>query len=514
MLSDLFLRNILLQDASAIALGDRTKWRLADDCRRNGKCEEDFESDTCKICGEYKTILRKCSVIDYDDQIFLACKLLRSDKEISREWRSKTKYLLIDEYQDINHAQFELISLLTKGQTEGIFAVGDDDQSIYSFRGGSPRYIQDFDDLFPGDTKIGRLSKSWRCPEHILKGSRAVIQAFYPGSVDKPEPTFSEKIKHNNKIQFFNVPSDQREAEIIAKEVEDHISDNSVIIIIPNSNYYPPIRDELRKRGLPYRYKSNPSKNGIIRFTIIEDWVSNPDNNLFLRYFLDSIINNYNEITNQVTDDKVHIKKKRIIASDIISELWRNVDQTNSLFSVIKSIKVKELNFFDLLRASCLDPALSMLGTHGTQKAYLPDFLRHSGQTVAPGQSPKNIISEIREWKNEIFGSTRSAPLRPVEIYNLPSSKGLEGQIIITVGFSENIMPNPERDIEEQSRLAFVAMTRAKKKLLIFHARKRSGGVTFNQNSYQLKESRFIGTIPSEHIDSIYIKPIKKNISR
>lgn len=510
VLTDLYLRSILIQDAAAISVGDRAKWQITDECRRNGNCQEEPESEKCQICAIYRKILRKCSTVDYDDQIFLACQAICNDDALAEEWRAKTRYLLVDEYQDINHAQYELISLLTQGQTDGLFAVGDDDQSIYSFRGGSPKYIRDFADHFEGKVKIGRLSKSWRCPEHILRGARGVVNKYYSGSVEKPPPTFSEKIEHNCKIKFLDVPSDTWEANIIADNIAKLIAENRIIVIIPYSNYFPLIRDALRRKRIPYHYKTSPAEDGIIRFTIIADWAENPKDSLVLRHFIELIIQNYNDLTGSINEEEIGIKEKKVTASDMIASLWEYVERNSCLFDVIelKSAATERIPFWKMLKEKCLDATLSLLDEHGGKRSHLPEFLRQTGLMVAPGRNPNRIISEIREWRNEVFEANFGAALPPVEIYNLPGSKGLEGDIVFVIGLTESLLPNPNSDIEEQCRLIFVAMTRAKKKLFLFNARKRSGGITFQKQSYQLKRSQFIDAIPQEHIEitQVYAK--------
>lgn len=143
VLSSGHLKEVLVMDCSQIVGAERKDAKETIICRQEGKCVEN-ESLKCKICSEYTNLLRKFNHIDHDDQVLLACKLLKSNKKILENEHKKAKYLLVDEYQDINYAQWELISLLSEGKTESLFVVGDDYQSIYGFRGGSPKYIRNF----------------------------------------------------------------------------------------------------------------------------------------------------------------------------------------------------------------------------------------------------------------------------------------------------------------------------------------------------------------------------------
>lgn len=507
------IREILLQDAAYLVAGDREQSEGTSICRGYGTCDRDTSASKCQICAKYVEILRKCSVIDYDDQILLACELLEKNEDVAALWRSKARHLLVDEYQDINQAQFRLIQLLSKGQTDGLFVVGDDDQSIYSFRGGTPSYIQEFANHFEGNIRIGRLSKSWRCPEHILRGAKSIIDTFYPDSVIKPKPTFSIGVTDSERISFWDVPSESWEGNIIAKEIESLNENDRVIIIVPNSKYFPAIRDALRKKGIPYRYKTAPSDDGIVRFAVLADWVENPCDNLSLRHIVNLIIQNHNDLVKSLTTDTTRLTEKRAQASNLLAALWDHCNIDTSLFEAItqEADKPQGSSFLTKFKTDCLDQMLSLINDHGGKKAHFPEFLKQSGLLLAPGKSARGLIDEIREWRNEVFDSGTGSRISPVEIYNMPSSKGLEGHVVFVVGVTDGLMPNPSRDLQEQSRLFYVAMTRAKRKLHLFSSRTRSAAITFKNGSYQMAPSIFVKTIPTAHLESKPIYPKKKN---
>lgn len=503
-------REVFLKDAATLAGFKREKWDLVNKCRQKGVCEENKDEEKCKICKEYCQILQKCSLVDWDGLILLACQALRSDETLRREWKRRTKYLLVDEYQDINQAQCEMIKLLTEGQTDGLFAVGDDDQSIYSFRGGTPKYIREFENDFGSKSKIGRLSKSFRCPEHILKGALGMLGNFYKGDC-KPEPTFDDRIKVNNKISFYDAPSVKGEAWKIAKIAKNKGKAEKVIIIIPNRNYLPPIKKALTHEGLEYRCKGKLKEEGLVRFNALADWLEKPKSSYKLRYLIDLIINNYDRLTKKVKEESNRITDKRETASESIANLWREVNKQKSLCSVLfaKAEKEKRNPFLVRLR-NTLNSVSNLMNEKGNSRHGMVRFLARSGLLVAPGKTPIGIISEIKEWKNEIIGTSAASSYEPINIYSIQSSKGLEGDVIFMVGLSDGIFPYPKGNIEEQSRLFFVAMTRAKKELHLFSARSRSGGITYQENSYQLKKSCFIKAIPAEHLEEIYLQALTK----
>ena len=160
-------KSIILGDAAQIAVHPRALGFEVSSCRQIGDCQRS-ESPKCAVCDVYKAILRRCSFLDYDEQILLAVELLESDSGILKEYQNRTQHLLVDEYQDINNAQYKLIKLLSNGQEDGLFVVGDDDQSIYSWRGGSPKYIREFDKDFQSNAKVIPLNKSYRCHKNML----------------------------------------------------------------------------------------------------------------------------------------------------------------------------------------------------------------------------------------------------------------------------------------------------------------------------------------------------------
>jgi ATP-dependent DNA helicase UvrD/PcrA len=504
-------RVALLKDAATIAGFDRGAWKLADECRKGGDCRPNNDSKACKICTEYKTLLRKCCCVDYDDQILLACEALRKNEDLLAEWQSRTRYLLVDEYQDINEAQCQLIQLLSAGHPNGLFAVGDDDQSIYSFRGGNPKYIREFEQYLGAKSKIGRLSKSWRCPQHILMGARAVVDAHYPESVPKPDPSFSDQIEANNRIVFYDVPSDRTESSIIASIAEKKIKLGSVTVIIPNSQYLLPIKLALEKRRLDFTYKSKVDPKGLARFTVLADWADNPDDNIALRYLLELIIANHDTLTKKTECTDKGITAKRTAASEFVAGLWREVSNETSLFKVLSDLSSTDAdNDFLSELLGCLLEAQGLLLNKGNKREALAPFLTACGLLVAPAKNPSGLVNAVREWQAERLSNRESNSFAPINIYNMPSSKGLEGDVVLVVGLSKDLFPDPKADKAEQSRIFYVAMTRAKKELHLFSARRRPGYITFKDATYRLKSSSFIDAIPSEHLEVKRIYPKKK----
>ena len=504
VLSERVQRDVIMQDAAQIADVNSEAWKDTAECRGKGACDRDEDDAKCRVCDKYQEILKKCGLIDYDDQILLACRLLREKEKIAEEIRQDVKYLLVDEYQDINQAQCEFIQLLSEGQTEGLFVVGDDDQSIYSFRGGDPKFICDFETWYGESAKIGRLSVSFRCPEHIVAGARTVVEKFYPKRAFKPELTFSKDIGINNKIVLYDMPSEKFEAWKIACISEEAVKQmRKVIIIIPTKNYFPPIRDALIRRGINYSYKADPSKDGLIRFAVMVRWAGLKEDNALLRYLLQLIVDNNDAVVNEMPLSSPNITGKRKEVASYLATLWSEVSQDNELYSEI-SRRSEDGGRFPLektLKTKCLDLIEQYVQGERSGRKSLPGFLEASGLMVAPGKDPKGFIREIDNWMIDVKASGMGGSYVPVEIYNMPSSKGLEAEVVCVVGLSKGLFPADGDDIPEKARLAYVAMTRAREELYLFSCRTRSGERTYARSTYQLEPSQFLDVIYERHME-------------
>lgn len=505
-------KTVLMRDAARIEGLETDICKSVEDCRVKGNCKEDG-SDICNVCRAYRKILRSSGYVDYDDLIFLACKLLIKQLDIANDFRKKARYLLIDEYQDINEAQCDFIRLLSKGQEDGVFAVGDDDQSIYSFRGGDPKYIKDFESYYGENARIGRLSVSWRCPENISLGARAVVEKYYISRVEKPPLTFSEDISTKGKIIVHNLPSEIYESNTVADICKAAVKKNkSTIVLIPNKLYLPYIRESLLKRGVRYVYKTEPSKEGLTRYESLMQWYSNPSDNSATRYLLDLIVNNYDKLVEVLPLQEQGKENRRTELSEHLANIWKEVNEETNFYEIFsKRAESGDAHLIEKeIMLGCIEPISNLMESKRVgRRDNLPEFLHRTGQAVAPGVSPKGFLREIEEWRMDKIISGLGGSYLPVEIFNLPSSKGLEAEVVCVIGMSEGLFPRKDDDIEEKARLFYVAMTRAKQELHLFSCRSRSGGVTFSKASYGLKLSRYVDAIPQKHKEIEYRAPAK-----
>ncbi len=217
VLTDSRLRTVLIRDASLLCGYDEVTAKEAEAVRQQGG-DVQAGSVPGKIIKQYENILRANNAIDYDDQIVLACQILEGDKGARDKYTAAAQHLLVDEYQDINPSQKRLVSLLSQIHPEGLFVVGDDDQSIYSFRGGTPKYIREFGQEYHAQygAQALCLAESRRCPDTILRAALSVVRGFDPARFPKPDPHFSASKQGGAPVQIHDAATDDQEADIIA----------------------------------------------------------------------------------------------------------------------------------------------------------------------------------------------------------------------------------------------------------------------------------------------------------
>lgn len=484
------LKKLIMRDASFLlglgiesavkAMEERTKAKTSDESK--------------KVIDEYERILRLSNAIDYDDQITLANKILSEKEHIRKKYAAGTQHLLVDEYQDINQAQFDFIELLSRDSRNGLFVVGDDDQSIYSFRGGSPEFIREFEKHFGAGATIFHIDISRRCAPHILDCAVSVVSKFDETRVDKGQYKYTET--DTGEVIVHNCPSDEREAEIIAGIIFGEIESSKeemrecadFFALVPNKFYAENIARVLSRAGIHVEHGSAKEEPGLQKIAQFDRWRQNPNSNLDTRLIIETLIESGStsvQRSRTMTVDKLDALKK-------VAKLWKKVsDENKSLFESLADA-AKTDNLFDDIHKK-----LSELHKLSNGKD-APRFLEKIATYVRPWSSPQALFDGVRKiLGNDGRPQRSSAPT--VRILTFQSSKGLEADFVFIVGLEEGNVPRESSgNIAEEARLLFVAMTRAKKQLHLFHCRKRSGSVTLKQISHNLSKSRFLEQLPAD----------------
>jgi superfamily I DNA/RNA helicase len=499
------VREIIMGDAAQLCGYLRADGAETMHCRQIGQC---IKADTkkCKICDTYQKILRSCSAVDHDDQILLACHILQNNADVLETYKSKCKHLLVDEYQDINAGQFELIKILADEQRNGLFVVGDDDQSIYSWRGGSPEYIRSFKKHFGASAKVEALLKSFRCRPHVLEGSLAVVSKYDRNRLAKG--TFEYKETEGSKVIVHSVPSDEKEAKIIRKIIHDALPSRSVLVLIPTKYFSREIIKELKKSKIKYTAPLKVPGAGLPLIMTLAGWLANNNDSLALRECIDAFI----ESPSSGMPSKRVKKPEKIQAREDVflhlSKLWKALldRSTNSLW---KSLRIsKDSN--DICKNICdvFEEIKSIYDNAGDPAIFMAKTITN----FAPWKKIQNLLDEIDSWIETSDRLDNTGQGMDVELMTFQGAKGLEADVVCVIGLEDGVLPQKDisdDQLAEQSRLMFVTMTRAIEELHLFHARTRSASVMLRPvykkgKTPDISMSCFIDSIPNEHKEDKY----------
>lgn len=485
------VKRLMYRDA-ALMLGyteDDSKKALK--CKQYGDCKENSEEKKCQICEQYWKIMSKCNYIDFDDQILFACHILEKNPTILKKYQSRAKHLLVDEYQDINTAQFRLIELLSRESRNGLFVVGDDAQSIYGFRGGDPKFILRFGEDFPG-SEIPPLAYSRRCHEKIMCDAIKALKKYYT------EWTGEQKLKYEvpsgEEPCIWQLPSELSEAEMVAKIARSSIQEKkSILILVPKKEFFPLITQELSHRGIVYSCPISflPERIEIAKLFI--DWAKIPSDSFKTRLVVEKLINKGIAHVPGVKKDRKSTQetiKKRIIEETEIAKLWEHVDKKNDLFSVIKNLKDPNKTLIKI-RDGLLN--LSDLFIN-FKKEKCGEFIKQLAVVSGIWCNPLELMEDITKI-TELLNPQSTIGLGWVQLNTMKKAKGLEADVVIIVGLEDDIVPNPIGDPVEESRLFYVSMTRAKEKLFILHAFKRPRNISYGDVLMDKPRSRFLDII-------------------
>ncbi len=462
----------------------------------------------------YQKKLKENNAIDFDDIINFTIKILTENPDVLDYYTDKFRYVLVDEYQDTNKSQFTLVSLLAS-KYGNVTAVGDNDQGIYSFRGADISNILNFEKDFPG-TKIIKLEQNYRCTGNILKAANAVIK--------HNESKFDKKLWTQN--DEGNLPciycgeDEYDEASYVVEQIahlkrEEYYKNSDFSILYRMNAQSRAIEDILRREDIPYKiigglkfYERKEIKDIIAYLRLIQ----NSSDNLSLK----RIINEPKRGIGKTSLEKIQeisessgVSMYEIIKNAADYDLNRVYINSREFIEQIENLKNKknELKISDLiketLKTTGYTKALEQEGSveAETRIENLEEFL-----TVAiefEEESAENTLPEFLEGitlSSDIDGMEESEDT--VTLMTLHSAKGLEFPVVFLVGMEEGIFPGYKsigepKALEEERRLFYVGITRAKQYLYLTCAKHRT---IFGSTSYN-SISRFVEEIPDELLE-------------
>ena len=525
-LKDLQMDEKLFSDKSVIAEISNAKNEMLEPEEYMAKAHGDFRKE--KIASVYELYQRKLkenNAIDFDDIINYTIKILMNNADILEYYTNKFKYVLVDEYQDTNKSQFTLVTLLAS-KYGNITAVGDNDQGIYSFRGADISNILNFEKDFPG-TKIIKLEQNYRCTGSILNVANAVIKNNEV-KYDKKLWTENEK---GNLPKIFSADNEYDEGRYIAEQIEhlrreEYYKYSDFAVLYRMNTQSRAIEEILRRESIPYKiigglkfYERKEIKDIISYLRLIQ----NPSDNLSL-----------NRIINE---------PKRGIGKTSLENIAKISGETNTpMYEIIKNAEQYGLNRVYLNSRefiNCMEELMSqkdqmkiselikkVLKDTGYTKALENENTTEAENRIANLDEFLNVAIEFEEESAEnglsdfLEGITLSSDLDNMEetdeavtLMTLHSAKGLEFPVVFLVGMEEGIFPGyksigEEKELEEERRLCYVGVTRAKENLYLTNSKQRTtyGSTTHNP------PSRFLKEIPKELLDG-YEDNSSSNIS-
>jgi DNA helicase-2/ATP-dependent DNA helicase PcrA len=492
VLDDKHVKELLYRDAALILGSEEEIGKEALDCKQKGDCTESPEIMKCKICSKYRELMSKCNYIDFDDQIIFACTILEDNPEILLKYQTQTKHLLVDEYQDINAAQFRFIKLLSRESRNGLFVVGDDAQSIYGFRGSSPKFIIDFTSAFPSAAQ-GILKISRRCHKNIMEDSFKILDKYYLEWSGKPELTY---VQEDGDIpNIWQLSSESAEAKHTAWIARESIlADKSVLILVPKKDFVSLIIKELIVCGVSYDCAESFLPKRIDVINRLFSWINACDDNFRTRSVIEDLINNgIAKVSGAKKDSRCTADtiRKRIDAETNVARLWESVENRHSLFSAIKSLDTPASTLTQVR-----DSLLSILDLYSNYRGdkrgeFLKQLSIITGIWIKPEQLEEDLTSVMALLQPKHITYPRLAKLR-----TLRKAKGLEADVVIIVGLENDIIPDPRASDEiEEARLFYVSMTRAKQSLYLFHSCRRPRNISYGEALIDKARSVFIDVI-------------------
>ena len=489
------------QEYEMHAFGDFTKQRIG------------------KAYREYQAVLRKNNAMDFDDLIMQTVELFKACPEVCQNYQDRLQYIMVDEYQDTNTAQFELIKLLSAAN-RNLCVVGDDDQSIYKFRGANIRNILDFEMVYP-DAHVIKLEQNYRSSQNILDAANAVIR----NNVGRKDKALWTDQGAGNRIHFRQFDMAYEEAEFIASDIKKkqrtgEAAYQDCAVLYRTNAQSRMLEEQFVRSGIPY--------------TIVGGV------NFYARKEIKDLLAYLKTIDNG--RDDVAVKRiinipKRGIGATTITKVQNYADENN-------------LSFYDALRRAEQIPTLgksaakitpfvnmiqvfrSRLNVYGLEEllqdiidttGYM-DLLQAEGEQEEAESRMENVdelLSKVVAYESEHEEATLSGFLEEVALVadidnvdeeqdrvllmTLHSAKGLEFSHVYLAGMEDGIFPSymtitadDSSELEEERRLAYVGITRAKKDLTITAAKQRMvrGETQYNPIS------RFIKEIPEELLDN------------
>ena len=496
-----------------------------------GKRHNNIKNDDDKykeIYKDYDAACRQTNSVDFADLILLTYEMLKSNDQVLEYYNKRFKNIMVDEFQDTNTLQFNLLKLLN-GKEGSLYAVGDDDQSIYGWRGARSKNIQYFESEFK-NVEIFKLEQNYRSTNEILSVANSLIS----NNKERLGKSLWTDQKKGKPVYLYEAYNGDDESNFIIEKIQEHISNGgkrSDIALLYRSNFLSRrLEEELNSRSIPYkifggfRFFERAEIKDVIAYlrlsvntsddSAFERTVNNPPRGLGEKTI--QLIRNYSKENSISMWETIN----QIEKTDITGA--RAINALNSFISIINEL-IMNINVLDIKKLIEKTISLSTLTKYYESKKNeeslskqenLEELLSTAERFYQNNIDSENILSEFLDNAALEAGEFQSKTHEdPIQLMTIHSAKGLEFPIVFLTGMDEGIFPNENRNLnkdflEEERRLCYVAITRAMQILYITHANMRY----MHGNNNFLIPSRFIGEIDDGLLE--YIKTNNTNLDR
>jgi DNA helicase II / ATP-dependent DNA helicase PcrA len=470
--------------------------------------------EVASIFRGYEEMLRKANALDFDDLLLRAVDLLRDHPDVRSAWTSRFRYLLVDEFQDTNHAQEELVRLLA-GPHNNVCVVGDEDQSIYGWRGARAGNLKRFTEDFP-KAQIVRLEENYRSTQTILDAAAAVVR----NNSDRLGKTLRASLGAGDPLKFYEAQDSVAEAEYICGQVSSVVrndSDARVAVLYRTGAQSRSFEEAFRRLGIRYRvvggfsfYERAEVRNALAYIRIL----FHPEDDVALLRVLNVPPRGIGAGTVGTLESRA--RESRQSLWDVIrsGDFSTGKKLTGALRSFRKLVEEMQQDVENLAPANLIERVLDRTGyldwieqqdkLEHTSRA---ENLRELANAMAEAAEQGQTLVDLLDHAALVSDSDEFDETIPVSLMTLHSAKGLEFDAVFLAGLEEGLLPHSRSidtpaEVEEERRLFYVGMTRAKRSLVLSRAvYRRSYG---EERLRPAAPSRFLAEIPPDMIQAAY----------
>jgi DNA helicase-2/ATP-dependent DNA helicase PcrA len=478
-----------------------------------------YDQTVADVYELYQRRMFASNAVDFDDMLYLTVDVLERFPEAREKWQKSFRYVLVDEYQDTNHAQYRFLQILAEPDMN-VFAVGDPDQSIYAFRGADIRNVLEFERDFDGAKAIA-LEQNYRSTNNILEAANAVIAQ---NRERKPKNLWSD-LGEGDPVRVVEVEDEHAEARYVAAEiamlVEQGFNGNEIAVFYRTNAQSRVLEDVLVRQGVAYQVIGGPrfyERAEIKDLVAYLQVIDNP-------YDAVSLLRIANRPRRGIGDST--LAKLMSFADDASMSLWEAMDRCEAAgvgTAPAKAVASFRTVVLSLMSASDELNVAELIEAVLDRTGFL-EALEAERTIEAQGriENLQELVSLAREWLESATEPSLSSFLQEVSLYSdqdairgegslvtlmtLHNAKGLEFRAVYLIGMEEGIFPHSrsieEQGIEEERRLCYVGMTRAMERLTLLHASSR---MLYGGRSYNLP-SRFLDELPDRHVERDRLKP-------